>query len=104
MEGQVPDTMPWVLLLAEMGNQRLEDYVATLSESEKMQYKYLIDECRRRDIEIKKNCAELKKDLEDLVRSMRRNTETVQDLKRALQGLRTNMPANLFRDYPQSYN
>ena len=104
MEGEIPNAMHRVLLLAEMEKQRLEDYVAALSESEKIQYKYIIDECRQRDIEIKRNCDDLKEDLEGLFKGLRRNAEALQSLKRALQGLRMDMPVNSFRDYPQSFN
>ncbi len=43
-----------------MKDKRLEDYIATLSESEKEQYKCLIEESRQRGIAMKKNCDELR--------------------------------------------
>ena len=85
-------------------NQRLEDYLATLSESEKIQYKDLIAESRQRDLEIKNNCAMLKKGMDGLISTMRRNAEAVAALHKALNTLRTKIPVTSFRDYPPSYN
>lgn len=96
--------MHWVFLEAGMGHRGLEEYLATLSENEKRQYKRLIDECRQRDSEIKKNCDELKKGFEALINTIKRNAEAVQAFQKALQGSRENIPAALFRDYPQSFN
>ncbi len=102
----------------------LEEYIATLSESEKEQYRCLIQESRERDINLRKNCDQLRKKLEKLVREMVACGEEMITLKKALCDLNSSVLevhskiylctktvswsaqhiGNLFQGYPQSLN
>ena len=103
---------------------KLEDYIATLSEREKEQYKCLIQEFRERDINLRKNCDESRKNLEKLVREMEACGEAMVSLKKALLDLNATVlkfnskiylcakavsrsaqhNGHLFQEYPQSLN
>ncbi len=63
---------------------KLEDYIATLSEEEKEQYKRLIQESRERDFNLKKNFEESKRNLEKLVREIEACGEAATTFKKAL--------------------
>lgn len=102
----------------------LEDYIATLSESEKEQYKCLIEESRERDSNLRKTCDELRKNLEKLVQEMEACGEEMITFKKALRDLKGTIVevhskiyfcakavsrsaqhnGNLFQDYPKSLN
>jgi|GEM_PF-3126209 len=102
----------------------LEDYIATLSESEKERYKCLIQESRERDANLRKNCDELRKKLEKLVLEMEACGEEMVSLKKALSDLNSSLlevyskiylgakavsravehNGNLFQEYPKSLN
>ena len=100
-----------------------EDYIATLSETEKEQYRSLIQEFRERDINLRKNCDELRKNLGKLVREMEACREAMITLEKALQALnaalvevhwkiyscakaasRSEHNGHLFQEYPISLN
>ena len=107
-----------------MRYQKLEDYIATLSEREKEQYKCLIQEFRERDINLRKNCDESRKNLGKLVRELEACGEAVITLKKALLDLNATVhelhskiylcakavsrsaqhSGLLFQEYPKSLN
>jgi len=104
-----------------MRYQRLEDYIATLSESEREQYKYLIEETMQRDSAIKKNCDGMRENLGALFKSLIDNVKAMDELAiKARQFkedvLRLHLRANvtvfileqhdrdLLRHYPKSLN
>lgn len=108
----------------DMRYVKLEDYIATLSEAEKEQYKNLIQESRERDINLRKNFDESKKNLEKLLREIEACAEAATTFKKALVDLNTiirevhtkiYLHANtasrsaqhdgiLFQEYPKSLN
>ena len=103
---------------------KLEDYIATLSEGEKEQYKCLIQEFRERDIILRKNHDESRRNLENLARDLETCGKAATSLKNALVDLNATInevhskilscskavaqPAqhygNLFQEYPKSLN
>ena len=103
---------------------KFEDYTATLSEREQEQYKCLIQEFRERDINIRKNCDELRKKMEKLVLEMETFSEALINLKKALRDLKATIlqvhwkiyscakavsrsdqqNGHLFQEYPISLN
>ena len=107
-----------------MRYQKLEDFIATLSECEKEQYKCLIQEFTERDANLKNNCDESKKNLERLVRDMETCGEAIISLKKALFDLNATLvevnskiyscakalsrsaqhKGPLFQEYPKSLN
>ena len=74
-----------------MKYQSLEDYISTLSESEKKRYELLIEEHRQREVAIRKNCEESRKRLEGLSRNMEAYAETMIEFKRSLNELNTSI-------------
>lgn len=76
-----------------MRYHNLEDYIATLSESDKEQYKSLIDESRQRSIAIKKNCNVFRESLEGLFESLNEYIEAF----RALGASQRELETNIFR-------
>ncbi len=102
----------------------LEDYLATLSEIEKEQYKSLIQEFLERDAKLRKNCDELRKNLEKLFRDMEACGKAIISLRKALVDLNAAVlevnskiyfcakafsgsdqhNGYLFQEYPQSMN
>ncbi len=108
----------------DMRYQKLEDYIATLSEKEKEQYNSLIQEFMERDIKLKKHCAESRKNLQQLVRNMEACGEAMISLKKALSDMNSAIlevnskiylcskavsrsaqyNGHLFKEYPKSLN
>ncbi|MBF0506834.1 MAG: hypothetical protein HQL09_08355, partial [Nitrospirae bacterium] len=74
-----------------MRYQSLEDYIATLSESEKEQYKYLIEESRQRDSAIKKNCDSLRENLWALSESLNDSMKAIDALGTQVLQLKVNI-------------
>lgn len=70
---------------------RLEDYIATLSESEKEQYRHLIEEYLERDTNIRKNCDGSRAGIEKLTREMEAYAEAIIGLKRSLRQLNSGL-------------
>ncbi len=107
-----------------MRYQSLEDYIKTLSESEKKVYRQLIEEHRQREVKIRENFDELRKKLEWLCRNMEACAEAMLDLKKSLNELNASILEvhykqflntgtfsesadcswHLFQHYPSSYN
>lgn len=107
-----------------MKYKNLEDYIATLSESEKEEYRHLIEEHRERDLSIKKNCDDSRKKLERLLRDMETFAKgmvslkgALDDLNRAVFEVRWKMSKypqtdthsgqdgpHYYKDYPTSFN
>jgi len=100
-----------------------EDYIATLSEKEKEQYSSIIQEFRERDVDLRKNCDELRNNLGKLVCEMKACHEAMTTLEQALQTLnaalvevhwkiyscakavsRSEHKGHLFQEYPISLN
>ena len=69
----------------------VEDYLATLSEREKEQYRRHIQEFMERDINLKKNCDELRKDLGRLAQEMEACSEAMIALEKALRELKATL-------------
>jgi uncharacterized coiled-coil DUF342 family protein len=74
-----------------MRYRSLEDYISTLSESEREQHKQLIAECRERDAEITKNCDELKKNIEMWITQIKKNAETMLSIEEYLHKFKTSL-------------
>ncbi|MGO9015408.1 MAG: hypothetical protein ACLQF0_10550 [Dissulfurispiraceae bacterium] len=74
-----------------MKYQSLEDYIATLSEREKEQYKFLLEECRQRDSAIKKNFDALKQNIGALSESQDSGVKAIGALRIQVRELKTNM-------------
>jgi|SRR5271169_5706220 len=74
-----------------MRYQSIEDYIATLSESEKEQYKYLIEECRQRDTEIRKNFDAMGENLGALFKSLGAGVKAVDALGMQVRQLKRNV-------------
>lgn len=74
-----------------MGYQSLEDYIATLSESEKVKYEALIHESRQRKITITNNCAAMRENLYGLCESLKDNLEIVMELGTLVRQLKINV-------------
>lgn len=108
----------------DMRYQKLEDFIATLSDKEKEQYSGLIQEFMERDIKLKKHCDESRKNLEQLVRNMEACGEAMISLKKALLNMNATIlevnskiylcakavsksaqyNGHLFKEYPKSLN
>lgn len=74
-----------------MRYQRLEDYIATLSENEKEQYKRLIEESMQRQSEIKKNSDSLRENLGALFDRLGDSVEAMSVLGMQVRQLKVNM-------------
>jgi uncharacterized coiled-coil DUF342 family protein len=70
-----------------MRYKSLEDYISTLSESDKELYRHLIEEARARDVEIRKNCDESRKKLDAWISHMQKHAEAIVILAKSLNEL-----------------
>ncbi|MGD0282614.1 MAG: hypothetical protein ABSB95_09655 [Dissulfurispiraceae bacterium] len=104
-----------------MRYKRLEDYIATLSENEKQQYKHLIEESMLRRSEIKKNSDSLRENLDALFDRLSDSVEAMNVLGIQVRQLKVNMlrlnlryskavflsehsDRDLLQHYPKSFN